>query len=200
MIESKKLWNKGFISEIAILLISPIPYFDCYITIIGKGNFEVVYLLSEFLIAIMWFRLFFLIRSIFNYSIYTDAYSKKLCKSYGFTAGARFTLKCQIMVNPEWTVFVLFTSTIFILAYVLRIFELPYFRMQTEATGLNSMMDSYFNALWLIVITLTTVGYGDISPCTFPGRCVAMISALWGAFLISLLVVTVSSIFDLNQN
>ena len=93
MIESKKLWNKGFISEIAILLISPIPYFDCYITIIGKGDFEVVYLLSEFLIAIMWFRLFFLIRSIFNYSIYTDAYSKKLCKSYGFTAGARFTLK-----------------------------------------------------------------------------------------------------------
>jgi hypothetical protein len=33
------------------------------------------------------------------------------------------------MVNPEWTVFVLFASTIFILAYVLRIFELPYFRM-----------------------------------------------------------------------
>ena len=62
------------------------------------------------------------------------------------------------------------------------------------------MMDSYFNALWLIVITLTTVGYGDISPCTFPGRIVAMISALWGAFLISLLVVTVSSIFDLNNN
>ena len=101
----------------------------------------------------MWFRIYFLVRSIFNYSIYTDAYSKKLCKSYGFTAGARFTLKCQILVNPEWTVFVLFTSTIFILAYVLRIFELPYFRMQTEATGLNSMMDSYFNYQDIIKMT-----------------------------------------------
>jgi hypothetical protein len=94
MIERKRLWNRGFITEIVILMISPIPYIDTYVTIIGKGNYEVVYLMSEFLIALMWFRIYFLIRSIFNYSIYTDAYSKKLCKSYGFTAGARFTLKC----------------------------------------------------------------------------------------------------------
>ena len=94
MVERKRLWNRGFVTEIAILMISPIPYIDAYITIIGKGNYEVVYLMSEFMIALMWFRIYFLIRSIFNYSIYTDAYSKKLCKSYGFTAGARFTLKC----------------------------------------------------------------------------------------------------------
>jgi hypothetical protein len=59
-------------------------------------------------------------------------------------------------------------------------------------------LDPYFNSVWCIVITMTTVGYGDIAPATLPGRCVAMIAALWGAFLISLLVVTMSSFFDLS--
>ena len=94
MLEKKKLFSKGFIIEIIILLMAPIPFFDAYVTLMGKGNIEVVFLFSEFLLAMMWFRIYFLVRSIFNYSIYTDAYSKKLCKSYGFTAGARFTLKC----------------------------------------------------------------------------------------------------------
>ena len=93
---------------------------------------------------------------------------------------------------------ILFTSTILILSYLIRIFELPYFRMKESDDELHKMMDSYFNALWLIVITLTTVGYGDVSPCTFPGRVIAMISALWGAFLISILVLTVSSVFELQ--
>ena len=81
----------------------------------------------------------------------------------------------------------------------MRIFELPYFRMKTEDDELHGMMDNYFNALWLIVITITTVGYGDVSPCTNPGRLIAMISALWGAFLISLLVLTVGNVFELKH-
>ena len=72
--------------------------------------------------------------------------------------------------------------------------------MLTDDDDNHGMMDNYFNALWLIVITLTTVGYGDVSPCTNPGRIIAMISALWGAFLISLLVISVASVFELQQN
>ena len=87
-----------------------------------------------------------------------------------------------------------------ILAYILRIFEIPYFRGVDKGADTYMALDPYFNSVWCIVITMTTVGYGDISPSTLPGRCVAMIAALWGAFLISLLVVTMSSFFDLTQS
>ena len=167
-----------------------------YITMLCKNNFPVVYLLSEFQLAFMWLRVYFILRSIFNYSIYTDAYSKKLCQSYGFSSGVRFTFKCYMIGSPEWTVIILFSSTIMILAYILRVFELPYFRYADE----YSQFDHYFNSIWVVIITLTTVGYGDIAPSTLPGRVVAMIIALWGAFLISLLVVTTSSIFELSHN
>mmetsp|Transcript_16179 Transcript_16179/g.25061 ORF Transcript_16179/g.25061 Transcript_16179/m.25061 type:complete len:113 (-) Transcript_16179:657-995(-) len=72
---------------------------------------------------------------------------------------------------------------------------MPYFR-KVE----NGELDPFFNSIWVVIITMTTVGYGDIAPKTTPGRCVAMVVALWGAFLISLLVVTVGSVFELNEN
>ena len=49
------------------------------------------------------------------------------------------------------------------------------------------------------MITLTTVGYGDITPHTYPGKVIIMFCALWGAFMISLLVLTVGSYFNLNE-
>ena len=46
---------------------------------------------------------------------------------------------------------------------------------------------------------MTTVGYGDVVPTTVPGRIVAIVTAMWGAFLISLMVLTVGQIFALNE-
>lgn len=112
----EKFFNFWIVIEVLVLLVCPIPYYDCYITIIAKKQIEVVYLLSEFIFAFMWLRVLFLVRAIFNYSVFTDAYSKKLCHTYGFTAGVRFAFKCQMIVDPEKTVFMLFCSTICILA------------------------------------------------------------------------------------
>ena len=58
-------------------------------------------------------------------------------------------------------------------------------------------MDHYFTSMWLTLITLTTVGYGDIPPCTFFGRIILMCVALWGAFIMSLITVMLQAIFSL---
>jgi uncharacterized membrane protein (Fun14 family) len=90
-----------------------------------------------------------------------------------------------------------FLSIILILAYLMRIFELPFYRH----SWLNdSLFDNYFYSIWLIVITITTVGYGDLAPHTFQGKIIAMVTALIGAFLISLLVLAVNSVFELTKN
>ena len=105
-------------------------------------------------------------------------------------------MKCHFAVHPEKTMFLLFVSSILIFGYLIRIFELPYHRL----SPIDSTFDSLFNAFWLVVITMTTVGYGDLAPHTVPGRVVAMLAALVGGFLISLLVLAVSSVFDLSKN
>ena len=61
-------------------------------------------------------------------------------------------------------------------------------------------MDSYYNGIYCVIITMTTVGYGDLPPCTFLGRFIAIVSCVWGSFLMALCVVTVANIFDLTHN
>lgn len=47
---------------------------------------------------------------------------------------------------------------------------------------------------------MTTVGYGDVYAVSPFGRLISIINALWGAFVISLLVGSISGIFNLNDN
>jgi hypothetical protein len=47
--------------------------------------------------------------------------------------------------------------------------------------------------MWNVVITLTTTGYGDIFPKTLLGRIVGALLMMWGTFLVSFFVVTVSN-------
>jgi hypothetical protein len=47
---------------------------------------------------------------------------------------------------------------------------------------------------------MTTVGYGDIKPNTLAAKFLVMGTAIWGAIMISLIVLIVSSVFDLKKN
>lgn len=154
-----------------------------------------VYLLSDFLVAFMWVRLFFLVRTIYNYSIFSDAYAKQVCKSYGLETTISFQLSCHLSEYPNRTVLFLFFGTVLSSAYLVRIFEVPFFRDQGTDT-----FDEYFNAVWFTVITLTTIGYGDIAPGTKPGKIITILLAFWGALLLSLLVVIMNSIFSMDNN
>ena len=85
---------------------------------------KVTYLLSDFILVLMFFRIFFVVRAVFNYNMYTDVYAKKLCRSYGFTANVRFTFKSLLKTDPTYTVSVTMFSSVLVLAYCLRVFEI----------------------------------------------------------------------------
>lgn len=58
-------------------------------------------------------------------------------------------------------------------------------------TEKNKGLGKYPNAVWTTIVTMTTVGYGDIFPLTPLGKVVAIMVALFGALLTALFVVTV---------
>lgn len=91
----------------------------------------------------------------------------------------------------------MFLSSTLILAEILRIFELPW-EMNDQIKSVD--LKDYGSAIWLIVITSTTVGYGDIYPHTVGGQFVIILTAFWGTFLVSLLVLVVANVFDLSSN
>lgn len=56
-------------------------------------------------------------------------------------------------------------------------------------------IQSLWDAVWWTVVTMTTVGYGDVVPTTVLGRVVGIFVMLSGISVISLLTATISSIF-----
>lgn len=76
--------SKSLIIELVLISIHPIPYWDPgffveSIDIRDKSKYvETYYRLSHVLLTIMFVRILFLLRTIFNYSMFTDLYSKSL--------------------------------------------------------------------------------------------------------------------------
>ena len=90
--------------------------------------------------------------------------------------------------------FVIFLLSAITSAYAIQVFERPL----NNVSGQN--FDSYWNSLWLIIVTMTTVGYGDLYPKSFGGRIIGMIACIWGIFITSYLTVTLTSFLSLTPN
>ena len=127
----RRVWfQASFWYEAIIFIICPIPFKDWildfnFIDIRDKQvTVRVYYLVSDFILVFMFFRIFFVIRAVFNYNMYTDVFAKKLCRSYGFTANVRFTFKSLLKTDPAMTVSTTLFSSVIILAYCLRVFEI----------------------------------------------------------------------------
>ena len=56
------------------------------------------------------------------------------------------------------------------------------------------------NAMWLTIITMTTVGYGDFYPQTHLGRFVGVVACLIGMILVSLVVISLTSLIEFNAD
>lgn len=54
---------------------------------------------------------------------------------------------------------------------------------------------SWANAFWWSIVTMTTVGYGDITPVTFAGRAIGAVTMLFGIGILGMFTATIASIF-----
>ncbi|HFU76115.1 MAG TPA: potassium channel protein, partial [Arcobacter sp.] len=70
-----------------------------------------------------------------------------------------------------------------------------------EGNGLNDKVDSFFDAMYWSFITVSTIGYGDITPQTDIGKSVTLILILTGytviAFFTSIVTSTISEKLDI---
>lgn len=132
---------------------------------------------------------------IFRFSLtcfteYRNPRHQRLCTIKGTEASFLFAIKCLMQDRPYLLLSITTIISFILPAFCLRIAERPL--MEALGSDANDFNDLN-NCLWVIIITLTSVGYGDMSPVTNIGKIIGIIVALFGVFTTSLMVVTLEN-------
>jgi len=65
--------------------------------------------------------------------------------------------------------------------------------LETERPHPDSSINTFGNAVWWSITTVTTVGYGDLSPVTGVGRVIAVLLMIGGISLVGVVTATLAS-------
>ena len=137
-------------------------------------------------------KLGYLAGAVLLHSHYMQPRSSRIARMYGTRADYLFTAKSIFKDHPFKSLLVFTISSILMFAFALRIAEHETFSSSWPST-------IYQNTIWLTVITMTSVGYGDYSPATPIGRMIACLCVIWGGFTVSVMVVVNANTFTMTR-
>ena len=118
---------------------------------------------------------------------------------YGCRADFSYALKCMFKDHPLKLICTLYFLIAGIFAYMIYLAERQLLFQNNGSFQADTCTD-YPNALWLILITTTTVGYGDYYPQTPLGRIIILFVAIWGTLIVSIMVVVVSNTLSMQKS
>ena len=188
----KRYFSLGL--EVTACLVHWPPYFDWTfslhqldgsLTLTGDAVF------SLFLLC----RLYLLIRLLGGFSKWKSDIAQKACSETGCQASLSFAFKSILQTSPLPLVSLSLVLVVCLCGWALRTFERPY----SHQNPIGHNFDSIWNGLWLAILSMTTVGYGDLYPRTHPGRIVAVLAAISGIFVISMMVLVLTKMMDFRN-
>jgi hypothetical protein len=190
-------WSKVYLAiTIAIFFFHPFPFSRAVDIDFYNKKFNVNYKISlnAFFTLLCMFRMWFLVKYHLVSSIYFEPRTQRICAMNGFNTNLFFSFKGCVYGAPFNIYAILFTIIFFFFSYAIRIFE----RGVEEKTKLQ--FSNYWNCLWCLIITMTTVGYGDYTPSTELGQFLVIVSCFCGVMLLSMLIVAITNILNLTGN
>ena len=170
---------KQWLVELVILGVFNPPYLNnvFYGTML---NITYVYDYSSLLTYLIIMKSYLIIRVYTYYSYWTSDLAKSVCKKYKLEVGIQFAIKAELMKRPYIMLTIMMVISLCILGYGIKTFELGVWNTNYDISTykIGTPFASLQNCFWLIIITMTTVGYGDIYPKSHLGRFIAVIACI----------------------
>jgi potassium intermediate/small conductance calcium-activated channel subfamily N protein 2 len=191
------LWSAGFFGRCCIEIF--ISWIHCPILI--ETTFTVVQLKKVFTWSVddmmcffMLLRLYLCLRLFDHYTVWTGERASRVCKMNGFQASPTFALKAYLKYRSFVILSIAIGVTVFLFGFAVNLFERSYFN-----PGKVHNFNTIWNAFWCVIVTMTTIGYGDIFPESHMGRFIIIVACIWGVFILSLFVVMLNNNIQLSK-
>ncbi len=168
-------------------------------TAIGWNLLEVNYNLNDLLLVIQIPRIYTVYRFLIACTSYSGEKAHRVGKMMGLKTNILFSIRCIFYSHPVKMLLVLFFINVIGLSYMIKILEGPVYYISTQAQNNEINYNLMENCLWNVLVTMTTVGYGDFYPLTNLGRLVMIVCAFLGTTLISLMTLITGNKLSLSE-
>jgi potassium intermediate/small conductance calcium-activated channel subfamily N protein 2 len=185
---------KSFLIDFGILIIFPYPCSDFEMEF-SQLNGHLFLNFGSILLSLMMLRFLFLFRLFLYYSKWSNIQVQMMCRENGAYKPLRFALKACLKDRPHYLLLPVFAISTLAFGIALQVFEKPFECNECrDPNGEDPLDFSYlYNCMWLVLLTLTTVGFGDFYARTHVGRFITIVSLAWGTFLISLMIIMLNN-------
>jgi len=187
----------SLISRIFISFLQPNVWFigKNYTRYNPKYEVELKYNYNSLMMVFCTLRIFFIVECYLINSKYFSPESKRTCEiNKTNNSNLFFTLKAYMHGSSTQVYTFLFLVFFFFFTISVRNFEMPL----DEYSGKH--YSRFSDVLWSIIITMLTVGYGDVYPSTLEGRALSITSSMIGIMLNSMLMVTITNLVNFEGN
>ena len=165
-----------------------------------RTNIQLTYNVASLISFFMMFRIYHIFRLFLSFSYWQTPRANTICNWMNTRATKSFALKAYLKNYPYICLIVGILFLMIISGLSTQLFEY-YNGVLMRSMGNKDYNTNYnfvitmlnfsnvYNSLWLMLMTMTTVGFGEIYPTTYFGRIIAIVACIIGNFILSLLVV-----------
>ena len=187
-----------FILNLVFHMLQPYPYLNFHWKMKILGN-DITYSLDMilFLLSILRFSSFTTIFSFWY--IFTSHRSTRIFNHFngkninkGIDWG--FAFKVTTKYFNLLSLIPIFMIIIYLYGLVFKVVE------DFDPDGVYTRFNNITNCLWFILVTMTTIGYGDFTPATMIGRIIIVTCCIVGVFMISLIFSSFVVLTDLENS
>jgi hypothetical protein len=205
-IKATRLSNKHFMYpmfyEIFLALIHPnmLFYNKTYITNKYWYMEEMTVNINDFFILIVLSRVYILARTMITITPLYSLRTHRISSIVGLKLSYSFALRCLLASKPYRFICIACLITIFPFAYMLKVVEGPVYLIDKDSQTFKIDYRIFGNCFWNVLVTMTTVGYGDMYPKTNLGRLICLIAGFCGVVVLSFVVIALTNDFTLSEN
>jgi potassium intermediate/small conductance calcium-activated channel subfamily N protein 2 len=178
---------------------------------------ETTYYINDIFLIVSLFRSYVLIRFTIDVFKFYSPRTSRIAKLIGSRLTRLFVVKC-ILNNYPFTFLIIVTLvSLFSSSYMLRIAETPAYEKYINEVEIDDSSSSFssleielevnnndyrkiINCIWNIMITMTTVGYGDYYPITLLGKLICVLMSVWGTCVTSFMLMFLQNLLTMSDN